>query len=202
MRVLFVSPHPDDFIMCAGGALLKHKDAGDEIGLILVSECEHLERNAGIREETDALINVMELDEVDRLDVENMIMWTPENRVRVRRVLEHWRKEWNPDIVYCPWMEDVHQDHETIAAEVFRMFRYATILQWGHPHSCIGFPADYYVAFDTDTAYRKIGLLNIFKSQGGTPYFDLGYVERLMRSAGDEVMVPYAERFKVRRIVT
>lgn len=40
MRVLFVSPHPDDVEFFAGGTLLHHVEAGDAVGVLLMSHGE------------------------------------------------------------------------------------------------------------------------------------------------------------------
>jgi LmbE family N-acetylglucosaminyl deacetylase len=40
MRVLFVSPHPDDVEFFAGGTLLHHVDRGDAVGVLLMSHGE------------------------------------------------------------------------------------------------------------------------------------------------------------------
>ncbi|MNS78236.1 Mycothiol S-conjugate amidase [compost metagenome] len=40
MRVLFVSPHPDDVEFFAGGTLLHHVESGDAVGVLLMSHGE------------------------------------------------------------------------------------------------------------------------------------------------------------------
>ena len=37
-KVLFIAPHPDDETLGCGGTIFKHKEAGDSINWLLISE--------------------------------------------------------------------------------------------------------------------------------------------------------------------
>lgn len=202
LKVLFVSPHPDDFVLQNGGALRKHAVNGDLIHIVIVSECEHLPRNAGIIEETDKLLEYIDYESVARLELETRSLFTDENRKLLRSVLEDYRELYGINIVYCPWCDDVHQDHKAVFEEVARVFRYSTVLQGFHPHSCPGFLADYFISMSWNAVTWKLGLMGLFKTQRNLSYVGWEYNETVMRFAGSEINQQYAERYKVWRLIT
>ena len=200
MNVLFVSPHPDDFILMYGGALLKHKSKGDKIHILILSECEHLDRNKGIRAETDSVIDTIVPDTSIRMGLSNGELWVPEIRAKVRYILEMYRDDVGIDLVYSPWKDDIHQDHSATFEEVARVFRYRSVLRGYYPHSCPGFAADYYVELTADEFVKKREIIEHFKTQSGLRYMDYCYIGRVMTQAGDECGVEFAEKYKVWRL--
>ena len=69
MNVLFVSPHPDDFTLQNGIALLHHIKKGDMVHIIIVSESEHLERNKMMSDEASAILGLIDFNSFTRLGI-------------------------------------------------------------------------------------------------------------------------------------
>lgn len=201
MNVLFISPHPDDLILQNSFALWKHHKRGDNIHIIIVSECEHLERNAGIIEETDCVLERVSYETVTRLGLPTRELWMVGNREILRETMEAYRDTEGVRVVYAPWCGDIHQDHKAVFEEAVRVFRYATVLQGYHPHSCPGFAADYYIEGDYNMLAWKLGLLGLFRTQSGLNYATWDYNEAITLSAGCEINRGYAERYKVWRVL-
>ncbi len=123
MKVLVISPHPDDETLGAGGTLLKLKKEGHEIYWLNVTNMKTdygytaervAERNKEIEEvakayQVDGFYN-MELEPagVDRYDVGELI---PE----FKEIFE----EVKPDTILMPFQYDVHSDHRAIFDVVY-----------------------------------------------------------------------------------
>ncbi|OGE74492.1 MAG: hypothetical protein A3K06_01625 [Candidatus Doudnabacteria bacterium RIFCSPHIGHO2_01_52_17] len=115
-KVLVIAAHPDDEVLGAGGTMLKHKKAGDEITVLILGEGETSRSSADIekrerqaREATAALgakavlferFPDQRFDTIALLDVVQ----------KIERVVEMT----HPDIVYthCPY--DLNMDHRII----------------------------------------------------------------------------------------
>jgi LmbE family N-acetylglucosaminyl deacetylase len=98
MRVLCIAAHPDDEVLGVGGTLLKHRDNGDLVWVVLTSRC---------RTESET-----ESKEAERR------MAAPYERLEYERLWESGRtvedavSDYLPDIVYTHSAADLHHDHQ------------------------------------------------------------------------------------------
>jgi len=122
MRVLVLSPHPDDEAIGCGGTLCRHAHEGDEVRAVFLTSGEaggHGEPAAetAARRETEAS------DAAATLGIARIEFWrapdgklepTPALVLRLRSLLADWRA----DIVYTTHPEESHADHRAAAALV------------------------------------------------------------------------------------
>lgn len=130
MRVLVISPHPDDETLGCGGTLLKHADRGDELYWVIVTgmsveagfEMERVKRRDaeitavskayGFRESIKLGFPAAGLDMVPRAGL-------------IRRLSEAFSAV-KPEAIYLPHPGDIHSDHRAAseaalsAAKAFR----------------------------------------------------------------------------------
>lgn len=108
MKILAVGAHPDDIEFGCGGVLIKFVEAGHKVFLSILSEGEtkappplrmlEQEKSADIMGISGIFWNGKDGDiKVDRKHIDNI--------EKVVNLIE-------PDIVFCPWEKDIHQDHE------------------------------------------------------------------------------------------
>lgn len=200
MRVMFIGAHQDDLELGALGALFTHQLSGDDIYYVIGSECENIPRNTTLPEETKLVLKQVSPTYNFRLELPNTRFPALENREKMRRFLEWFRPD--IDMVYCPWNQDINQDHQTIAQEVERVFRYKTVLEYEIPHSCPSFVPDYYIPLNKTIMDKKMAILNIFKSQVYCKYMHPYFVEAQARMRGLQAGVELAEGFKVWKFIT
>src|SRR3989304_942557 len=114
-RILFVSPHPDDETLGCGGAILKHRSAGDEIYWLIMTNMMVEEGFGRIKvnkrqKEIDSVANEYGFSKVFKLDF-------PTTKLdvipRIRIINETGRviEQVKPEIIYLPNGKDVHSDH-------------------------------------------------------------------------------------------
>ncbi len=200
MNILFVGPHPDDIEFACFGTLLKHRDYGNAIFYLTASECSDLDRNRTLPDEVKEIRKIMTPELDVRLDLPNRRLYDTENREALREALENIRDTKDVDIVYCPWKEDINQDHRATAEEVIRVFRYSNILQYEITHSCPAFLADYYEEISENHMNTKLNVVAQFKSQSEKSYASKKWIESVMLFRGLESGFKFAEAFKVWRI--
>ena len=116
--VLVVAVHPDDETLGCGGALLKHKDKGDEIHWLIatdVKESEGFEKTTvGKREEEiDKVKELFRFSSVNRLGLSTPKIDEYSMSDLISKISSIINKV-KPNIIYLPFKSDVHSDHKYI----------------------------------------------------------------------------------------
>jgi LmbE family N-acetylglucosaminyl deacetylase len=124
---------------------------------------------------------------------------------KIKSLFEEFKRNWSPDLIFCPWHQDAHQDHRLIAELTWNTFRNHVILEYEIPKydGDLGRPA-VFVALHTKTYQRKVRyLLETFQSQQQKRWFEASTFSSLMRLRGMECNAEsgYAEGFHCRKLV-
>ena len=129
----------------------------------------------------------------------------PQFRQEILEDLVKLNKEINPDLVFMPCKYDLHQDHQVIAVEGFRAFKYASILGYEMPWNNIEFKSTSFIILNRNCIEKKIEARRCYKSQklrlklNGRNENDPEYVRALARIRGQQINADYAEAFNVMR---
>lgn len=204
MKVLFIAAHPDDCEVSCLGTWLRHKELDDTIYYFVAADCEGV--SPGVTKESEEVMSILLPSKVFRMSLPNTKLPTIENRAKIREILEVIRDKVGIDTVYMPWLSDINQDHQAVAEETVRVFRYSTILQYCVQHSCPNFLYDYYQVLCEGHVMKKKEIMGIFKSQikRGSIWFIQNYVDSvaaMMKARGLECGYDWAEGFKVWRVI-
>ena len=213
-RILVVAVHPDDETLGCGGTLLKHKDVGDEVFWLIVTEISAHDASShdlaeNRKQEIEAVKKKYAFDgifslgflakKVDTYAVDEIISG-------ISAVMN----EVKPTIVYLPFRGDVHSDHRVIFEAVYsctKTFRYPfikKILMMETPSetdfSCgieeARFLPNYFVDI-SECFQEKLEILKIYTSELGEHPFprSLKNVEALAITRGAITGCQYAESF-------
>ena len=207
MRVLLLSPHTDDVELGAGGLVCRLlEEGGHTFRWLVFSRCEDslapgmppdtLER------EFHACADFLGI--ADRQVLEFAVRTMPARRQEILEILVRVRKDFNPELVIAPTMDDVHQDHATVAQEALRAFKSsATILGYELPWNNVTFSSRLLVRLTKDQVTRKWRAMEHYRSQQslGREYFSREFVQSWARMRGTQCGVSYAEAFDVLRAV-
>jgi LmbE family N-acetylglucosaminyl deacetylase len=205
-RVLVLAPHTDDGEFGCGGTMARLVEAGAEVHYIAFSIAtrslppgfppDTLARE--VREATGELGIPESQLTVHDFDVRRF----PEFRQDILELLIKVSQEFKPDLVFQPSHHDVHQDHQTIAAEGLRAFKHTTILGYEIPWNNFDFAYQAYIALEKRHVEKKVAALEKYASQMHRRYANAEYVWSLARTHGTNVARDYAEVFQVYRVVT
>jgi len=201
MNVVFIGAHADDIEFSVSGTFHKHKDIGDTIYYMVMSECENLPRNKSLPKEVERAMRYAKPDHELRLNLKNKRLGNTINRERMREAMENLRDDIGIDLVYTHWLEDIHQDHQAVAEETIRVFRHTNILQYENVHSTPHFNPDYYIQLEHKHVIFKLSLIKLFKSQSSLYYANPDVIENMLRFRGFQVKTEFAEAFIVWRMV-
>jgi LmbE family N-acetylglucosaminyl deacetylase len=111
------------------------------------------------------------------------------------------RKSIQPDLVFMPSANDLHQDHHTVAEEAMRAFKQTTMLAYELPWNTITFSTQSFVRLETRHVDLKVHSLTAYESQKLRPYFSRDFIYGLAVTRGIQIGAHYAEAFEVVRWV-
>ena len=198
--ILVLSPHTDDAEIGCGGSLMKWKEEGETIKVIAFSRCE------------DSIPDGFDKDATEKEFIKNMDSIGAERKImslRVRRfpeyrqeILQCLKNQEKPDLVVCPSLNDIHQDHRTVAEEAVRAFREcASIISYDLPYSTMNFNANMYNKLEERHIKNKYIMANNYKSQIAKfpEYFSYGYIYGNAQAHGMKIKTDYAETFEIVR---
>jgi LmbE family N-acetylglucosaminyl deacetylase len=107
------------------------------------------------------------------------------------------------DLVIAPSLTQTHQDHEVVAQEAFRAFKYTSLL---------GFDAVWnnldsgrlttFVEVTPEDLEKKVAAVACYESQMPRPYFERDVIFSLARTRGLQCGVQYAEAFETYRRIS
>jgi len=204
-RALVLAPHTDDGEFGCGGTMARLVEEGTDVRYVAFSIAtrslhEGFASDTLAREVAEA---TAELGiPVGNLTVHDFDVRTfPDRRQEILELLIEFWNEWEPDVVFQPSLHDIHQDHQTVAAEGLRAFKRTTILGYEIPWNNLDFAYQAYFALEQRHIERKAGALTKYASQQHRRYADPEYVWNLARTHGINVNREYAEVFQVYRLI-
>lgn len=206
MRIVVLSPHTDDAELGAGGTLLKFLENGHELFWVVFSVAESslpssLPRDILKKEFLD-VINTIGL----RNDMYNVfdyrVRYLHEHRQEILEEMVSTNKDFSPNLVIGPSLNDHHQDHQVVAREMIRAFkRSSSIISYELPWNHIEFNTQLFVRLERAHIERKFSLLRKYNSQImlQKPYFAEEFVFGWAKMRGVQVGSDFAEAFEVAR---
>jgi len=123
------------------------------------------------------------------------------SRQEILEDLIAFRRHTKPDLVLLPSLNDIHQDHATIAQEGLRAFKSSSILGYELIWNNLTFNTTSFVKLERKHVQSKADALKKYKSQGFRDYMSEEFVFSLAKSRGIQIGSEFAESFEVVRWV-
>ncbi len=204
MRVLLLSPHPDDVEIGVGGTVAKFIREEHEIKWIVFSKCEKsvpkgLPKDT-LEEEFKNVMIKLNLKNYEILDFK--VREFDKERQRILDTLYRINTDFKPDLVVGPSIHDFHQDHNQVAQEMIRAFKKdANILSYEEPWNNINFEPRVFSTLKKEDIDKKWDLLKTYETQFKLRrnYFTKEFVTGLARMRGTQINSEFAEAFEVLR---
>ena len=202
-NVFILSPHTDDGELGAGGTISKLKELGANIHYFAFSTAEKSvpkEYNKNIlKEEVFKATNILGIPNknvhVYNYEVRKLNYF----RQEILESLVEYREKIFPDLVLMPNLNDIHQDHSTIANEGLRAFKNTTVLGYELIWNNLKFDTTSFVELEEFHIKNKIKALKEYRSQSKKEYFSNEFIYSLAKTRGVQFGVNFAEAFEVIR---
>jgi len=204
-RILVLAPHTDDGEFGCGASIAKFIKEGKDVLYAAFSIAEDsvpdpfpvdiLETE--VVEATHALgLSHFDLS-IHKYPVRQLWRFRQEileDLVRLNKTVE-------PDVVFIPSENDIHQDHQVIAEEGLRAFKKTTVLCYELPWNNLNFTNTCFIRFGEAELDQKVKAMGCYKSQQGKGYASEEFIRALALTRGTQIGVRYAEVFEVLRLV-
>ncbi|MBW3654571.1 MAG: PIG-L family deacetylase [Gemmatimonadetes bacterium] len=204
-RVMVLAPHTDDGEFGCGGTLARLREEGTEIFYTAFSVCEQSVPYGFEKDELER--ELFQATAALQVPPENVIV----HRYQVRtfpahrqEILQHViedRDRIRPDLVLMPCLDDLHQDHQVIAAEGLRAYKNTTILSYEMPWNNLNINTSAFMVLQERHVLRKVEALACYRTQTFRHYANEEFVRALARTRGAQVAQRYAEVFQLVRLV-
>ena len=203
-NILVLGPHTDDGELGCGGLMAKRVEAGHSVKYAVFSSCRRSVPKSNPQDvlikEVRAAMSVLGLDAHDDLILFDYDARTfPKFRQEILEDLIRLRDRIQPDLVLCPSINDIHQDHATICHEAIRAFKKQSILCYEEPWNNVVFSTNAFEKLEERHLAKKIKALEVYESQRHRPYFREGVIRSLATTRGAQLEGGFAEAFEVVR---
>jgi len=203
--ILILAPHTDDGEFGCGGTISKLVDNGADVYYVAFSACE---QSVLPQYPKDILISeVKSATKVLGIKEENLLLFKYDvrtfnyHRQAILDDMIRLKREISPDLVFIPSLNDIHQDHSTIANEALRAFKFESILSYELPWNNLNFTTSSFIYLNEENIRMKVKALSMYQSQAHRSYANEEFVRSLARTRGVQVNTLYAEVFEIVRWV-
>ncbi|MEY8216685.1 MAG: PIG-L deacetylase family protein [Colwellia sp.] len=202
--VLVLAPHTDDGELGAGATINRLIEAGAKVTYVAFSTAEE-----SVPEGFPKDILKQEVKKATaKLGIlpENLIIYNYQvrklnySRQKILDDLITLRRENSFDLVLTPSLQDIHQDHATIAIESLRAFKNITILGYELIWNNLSFDTKCFVKLEEKHVESKYNALSQYESQGQRNYLSREFTYSLVTTRGVQAGCNYAECFEVIRL--
>jgi N-acetylglucosamine malate deacetylase 1 len=205
-NILILAPHTDDGEFGCGGTIAKLVELGATIHYVAFSTCEEsLEEGYPkdiLVQEVKKATSVLGVLPQNLHILNYKVRYFNYNRQEILEDIVKLGKQIQPDLVFIPSVNDIHQDHSTIEMEGLRAFKKTNLLSYELAWNNISFNHAYFVRLEERHVAQKISALTQYVSQMHRPYANKRFIESLALTKGVQIGADYAEVFEVVRLIS
>jgi N-acetylglucosamine malate deacetylase 1 len=204
-NVLVLAPHTDDGEFGCGGTIARLVEQGARVSYVAFSTATRSVPAGFPRDvlsrEVRAATATLGIPEADLHVFDFEVRTFPTVRQEILERMIVLNSEIAPDCVLMPALNDVHQDHHTIAEEGLRAFKRTTVLGYEIPWNNFTFNHQVYVTLESRHIDLKVAALNCYESQQHRNYAREDYIRNLAFTRAIDVGRELAEVFELYRWV-
>ncbi len=202
-KILVLSPHTDDGEFGCGGTIHRLIREGHEVHYVAFSDCEDSVPEGFdkkiLRKEMFKATEVLGFKNEKVKILDYQVRYFFRDRQKILEDLVLMNRSIQPDIVFIPCIDDIHQDHSTISKEALRAFKRCTIYGYELPWNLMSLPSTMFYELAKEDIAAKLEAISKYKSQQGRGYSDDQYIRALAITRGKRIFIEYAEVFEVIR---
>jgi LmbE family N-acetylglucosaminyl deacetylase len=204
-KILVLAPHTDDGEFGCGASIAKFIKEGKDVLYAAFSIAEDSVPDPFpvdiLETEVVEATNALGLSHFDLSIHKYPVRQLGRFRQEILEDLVRLNKTVEPDVVFMPSLNDIHQDHRVIAEEGLRAFKKTTILCYELPWNNLNFTNTCFIRFGEAELDQKVKAMGCYKSQQGKGYASEEFIRALALTRGTQIGVRYAEVFEVLRLV-
>lgn len=204
-KILILAPHTDDGEFGCGASIAKFIREGKEVYYAAFSLAEEsvppqYPKNI-LEDEVKAATSVLGISKDHLLIYRYRVRHFAYHRQEILEDLVKLNTQIKPDLVFMPTLNDIHQDHSTIAEEGLRAFKRTTILCYELPWNNLNFTTSCFISFTEEDLNIKLSALKCYDSQKDRSYASEKFIRSLAVTRGTQIGENLSEVFEVLRWV-
>ncbi len=204
-NVLILAPHTDDGELGCGGFIARLLEEGAKVYYAAFSTAKEsvpdgFEKDI-LKTEVKAATGSLGIDEAHLVLFDFQVRKLNYVRQEILEELIKLRNRVTFDLVLMPSLNDLHQDHKTIAEEGLRAFKQTKIWSYELIWNNLNFNTQCFVRLDKRHIQKKCDALKQYKSQQHRDYMSEEFIFSLAHTRGVQIGTKYAEAFEVVRDV-
>lgn len=205
-RILCLAPHPDDIEFSCGASISRLIEEENEVWYVAFSPCTKSLpegfRNDALYRELDRSCALMGIPGSHVIKHDFPVREFPAYRQEILEILVELKKEIQPDLVFLPNSQDVHQDHRQIHLEGIRAFKHSCLLGYELAWNNLSFQSNVHIVVEESHLQTKVKAIQCYSSQEHRVYSQDSFVKGQAKMRGVQANAEYAEAFEgVRWIV-
>ena len=203
-NILVLAPHTDDGELGAGGTIAKLIESGSKVTYAAFSTAaESLPKgfpSDTLKKEVSKATRALGILSNNLIIYDYQVRKLSEHRQEILEDLIKLRESNEFDLILTPSLQDIHQDHSTIAIESLRAFKQVSILGYELIWNNLSFDTKCFVSLEQRHLDLKCNALQQYESQGNRPYLSRDFTFSLASTRGVQSGREYAECFDVIRL--
>ncbi len=204
-KILILAPHTDDGELGCGASIAKFCAAGTEVYYAAFSTCrQSLPRGLPsdtLKQECLKATAVLGIKAGNIIFFDLDVRKFPERRQDILEEMVMLNKKIQPDLVFTPCGNDIHQDHSTINAESLRAFKNCSLLGYELPWNNKNFRTDLFIRLSEKEIDKKITALKEYRSQTHRNYMQENFIRSLAKVRGVQCNSDHAEAFEIYKMI-
>jgi LmbE family N-acetylglucosaminyl deacetylase len=204
-KILVLAPHTDDGELGAGGAISKFIEEGCEVFYAAFSTAEESVPEGFpkdiLKQEVASATSKLGISKNNLLIFNYQVRKLNYVRQEILEELIRIRKQEKFDLVFMPSLNDIHQDHTTIAQEGLRAFKNCTLLGYELIWNNLTFNTQCFIKLEKRHIQAKYEALREYKSQRFRDYMSEEFIFSLAKTRGVQIGYEYAEAFETIRLI-
>ncbi len=203
-NILVLAPHTDDGELGLGASINYFINKGINVVYVAFSTAEQSVPKGFpkdiLKTEVKRATNILGIKEENLIILNYEVRKLSYARQEILEDLIQLRNRTKFDLVFIPSLNDIHQDHTTIAHEGLRAFKNTTLLGYELIWNNLTFNTQCFIKLDKTHIDAKVNSLKEYKSQGFRDYLSEEFIYSLAKARGVQVGCEYAEAFEVVRL--
>ena len=184
-KILLISPHTDDCEFAMGASVSRFVEEGAEIKLMILSNAvkslpPQFDSETLLREQR-ASAKMLGLDDNSVHFFDFPVRNFDSHRQEILETMIKYKRDFDPDCVFCPSSNDIHQDHATVNRETVRAFKNVNIYGYDLPWNYTEQNMNYSIRIEGRHLKSKILALQCFESQKARKYMDEEYIKAVVK---------------------
>ena len=160
-KILIISPHTDDAELGAGGFISQLIDKKKSVLWVVFSSARESVPDGIPKDilsyEFKKVVKSLKLKKENYILFDYTVRRLNEKRQEILEILVKIKKEFNPDMVIGPSLNDYHQDHQVVATEMVRAFKTSTsIISYELPWNNLKFENQMFVKLEKKHIIKSI----------------------------------------------